>query len=320
MKVKILHFVILVVGLIAFLVQPAFAKEGMNPETGNQGDVIDEEAKMPGQVEGTGTYFEIADSEYLNVAVESSEVIHLRLESIPETIVMNITSANDATSTQLTLMGFEPSTTYYKYEDSYHNGSAIEMDAEGMYVYDQDLSEPHLIFIQSRPSTKFIPTDTTIGVWDSVNRIYTLTTDVGETIQIDEDNLTLDGNGHTVNGYGTGQGIHLNGRTGVTVKNLQISNFSNGIFMSSCVGNVLSDNVLSSNSYGVYIRSSDENEITGNVAEDNLYGIYLYLANGNSIEGNVAGSNDNHGIYLQSFCNENIVADNERGCSSFKKI
>jgi len=51
----------------------------------------------------------------------------------------------------------------------------------------------------------FIPTDTSIGIWDPVSRTYTLTTDISDPspwpepglIEIVEDNLTLDGAGHT---------------------------------------------------------------------------------------------------------------------------
>ena len=42
-----------------------------------------------------------------------------------------------------------------------------------------------------------IPGDTSVGTWDPTNRIYTLTTDVTETLNIKEGNLTLDGNGHS---------------------------------------------------------------------------------------------------------------------------
>lgn len=325
MRFKSLHPVILIVGLVVVLMQPVLAKERMmTPESGIQDEfdpnVLPEDAWKPGQVEGTGTYFEITDSEYLNIAVESSEVVHLRLESIPEMIVMNIASADDATSTQLILSGFEPSWTYYKYEDDYHNGSAIEMDAEGMYVYEQDLSKPHLIFIQSRPSTKFIPTDTTIGVWDSATRTYTLTMDVDETIQIDANDLTVDGAWHTVTGYNTGQGIYLSGRTGVTIRNLQISNFSHGFFLNDCHGNVLAENILSENSYGVYMSDSGENELVGNTATGGQYGIYLYKSNGNNIEANVVEFSDYQGIYLQSFCKENVVADNTARWNGFAGI
>lgn len=47
-----------------------------------------------------------------------------------------------------------------------------------------------------------VPTDTSVGDWDVDNRIFILTTDiVDDTIQIDEDDLTLDGNGQR-DGFG----------------------------------------------------------------------------------------------------------------------
>ena len=48
----------------------------------------DEPSHMPGRVEGTGTHFEITDSEYLNVTLESSEEIGLTLESVPQMVLM----------------------------------------------------------------------------------------------------------------------------------------------------------------------------------------------------------------------------------------
>ena len=72
---------------------------------------------MSGMIEGTGTAFELTDSDYLDLSLNSSEQIELRLESVPEMIVMNIEAAEGASSTLLTLCGFTTSTTYYKYED-----------------------------------------------------------------------------------------------------------------------------------------------------------------------------------------------------------
>ena len=78
------------------------------------------------------------------------------------------------------------------YEDDYHNDSVFTTDATGSHTYAQDLAAAHALVIQTHPSTRFIPGDTTIGTWDALSRVYTLTTDVTETIQIDEDNLTVD--------------------------------------------------------------------------------------------------------------------------------
>ena len=59
---------------------------------------LDEELQMAGTIEGTGTYFEITDSEYLNIVFQSSEPVHLTLESVPQMVVMHIEAAEGATS------------------------------------------------------------------------------------------------------------------------------------------------------------------------------------------------------------------------------
>jgi parallel beta-helix repeat protein len=167
-----------------------------------------------------------------------------------------------------------------------------------------------------------IPTDTSVGTWDDVHRIYTLTQDVPQSIQIDEDNLTLDGAGHRVIGPGSGNGVDLFGRTGVTLTNLRVSEFQFGIHLWACsncdligntctsnneagiqtvssVGNKLINNTCRLNgSYGININNSDSSTLTGNRNEWNTYfGIHLYYANGNTLTGNTNNSND-RGITL----------------------
>ena len=51
-----------------------------------------------------------------------------------------------------------------------------------------------------------IPSDTTVGTWVPGTRTYTLTQDVTEGLVIVEDNLTLNGVGHTVSGADAGAG------------------------------------------------------------------------------------------------------------------
>lgn len=74
------------------------------------------EPPMPGMVKGTGAHFEITDSQYLNVSLQSTEEITVSLESIPKIISINI-GPLAATSTTLTLSGIEPNTSYYKYTE-----------------------------------------------------------------------------------------------------------------------------------------------------------------------------------------------------------
>ena len=148
-----------------------------------------------------------------------------------------------------------------------------------------------------------------VGTWDPATKTGTLTQDVTETIQIDSNNITLDGNGHMVTGSGTGNGVYLCGRSGVTVKNLTVKSFYSGIYLYSSNNNNITNNTASSNSrYGILITSSSGNTMTGNITNSNsLYGIYLYLSNSNTITGNTANSNNyNFGITLYSSRNNTI--------------
>ena len=272
----------------------------------------------PGTIEGTGTHFEITDGEYLNITLDSSEPVHVTLESVPQMVLLDIEADQGATSTALTLGGFAPSTTYYKYEDDYHNGAAFTTDENGTYAYAQDLSGPHLVFIQPQPGTKFIPSDPDIGTWDAVSRTYTLTTDVYETIQIDEDNLTLDGAGHTVTGPGYGFGVFLSGRTGVTIRNLNVQQLHVGFQLWNSSYIALTGNTASNNNFGIWVAAnSHHNTLTGNTASYNRYGIALEHAHDSTLIANAA-SNNRFGIFLlygstNNTLTDNTASDNEYG-------
>ena len=43
------------------------------------------------------------------------------------------------------------------------------------------------------------------------------------------DNIVIDGAGYILHGAGSGQGISISGRTNVTIKDMQIENFGNGM-------------------------------------------------------------------------------------------
>ena len=74
----------------------------------------------------------------------------------------------------------------------------------------------------STPGSGVIPGDTTIGTWDAENRVFTLTTDVGRPIGIDESNLTLDGAGHNVF-----WGVYATGQSNLTLCNLVLEGGDN---------------------------------------------------------------------------------------------
>jgi len=159
-----------------------------------------------------------------------------------------------------------------------------------------------------------IPSDTTIGTWDSVNRVYTLTGDVSGSIVVEQSDLTLDGAGYTVTGTGSGDGILLFQRTGVTIDNVAVEGFTTGIQVALGGANILTCNTVSSNNlYGIYINYSNNNELNGNIVSEHVAngaeGVRLEGASGNTITGNTVSGNYN-GIVLTGSSSNNMVYGN----------
>lgn len=257
---------------------------------------------LPSTLSGEGTHFEITDSDYLNIIFDSTEPIKIDLESIPETISFLIRPVSPTTSSaQITIEGLEPSTKYFKYEDSYHNLVTFTSDPNGSYSYTQDLTKLHLVFIQPRESTVFIKDDptggncTAVGTWDFPNKICTLTTDVFSSIQIDDNGITLDGNNHSVIGTDTGFGIFLSFKSNITIKNLTIRNFSNGmrLFVSGFLGGIqiLDNNMLNNQGPGIFLNVSRNTVINNNVSTNNGSGIAFNGSTLNTITNNDASNN-----------------------------
>ena len=113
--------------------------------------------------------------------------------------------------------------------------------------------------------------------------VYTFTNDIiGYTIAVERDNIVIDGGGYTLQGNGNSTGIFLKNRNHVTVRNMEIRNFSYGIRLiaeaymgMSSKSNILSGNTVTNNTYGIYISSSSKNVLSGNTVTNNTYGIYI---------------------------------------------
>ncbi len=266
---------------------------------------------IPGTLEGSGKHFEITDSNYLNISLDSTEDIDLGLESAPEMIILQLKASKTADCARFDISGLSPNTTYHKYEDDYQNYAPFATDENGAFSFKQDLSKDHIIFIQPRKSTKFIRDDTTgydcegrngnsgIGNWDAFSKTCTLNKDVNETIQISNDGITLDGNGHSVTGSNTGNGIYVTGSHDV-VKNVNVSGFLYGIYLRKS-GSVIS-NTVTHNYYGIYAYGSSANlssvTISNNfVSASTIYGISLFYTKNNTVSNNIVGSENRVGLF-----------------------
>ncbi len=113
---------------------------------------------------------------------------------------------------------------------------------------------------------------------------FILTGSIDQTIVIMDNNIVLDGNGHTLEGSGKGTGVFLQAKTGVTIKNLKIAGFEYGVRStwyfygsdSNLHGNTISNCTFTGNTNGIYIGDfSPGNKLTGNTLSGNTYGICL---------------------------------------------
>lgn len=288
-------------------------------------------------VDAVGTYFEITDSEYLNVKIASSEKVHVFLESVQKVVSFHIEIRSDASSTLITLSGFECRKYYYRYQD----GNFVEKfktDNIGSYSYIQDVSNSHHISIQEKKSTIYLLPDGTIDpITAPIQRdgdIYTLTDDIFESIYIQKSGITLDGDGYRIQGsWALTYGVYMNGITGVTICNFIIEELTYGIFLTDSNGNtllsntvicgypfrlhnshnnILEDNTIPLNApltnHGIYLSSSEQNQIISNEIVTGNIGITLYSSTENSINSNKIpsiniGYNSNYNIIKYNVIN-----------------
>lgn len=288
---------------------------------------------LPGTIEGTGTRFEITDSEYLNITLDSSEEITAKIESMPEMVIINVNASEKFSFANLKISGLSSNTIYHKYEDDYHNHTPFVSDENGVFSFEQDLSRDHIIFIQPRESTKFIKDDSTggnckdIGSWSSSSKTCTLNQNVSGTIQIDNGGITLNGDGHSVVGNGnTGTGIYFPGRSGITIKNVTTTNFYIGIMAVSVSNSAIISSTFKNNRVGIEFQASSNNVISNNIITENIdTGFYLLTSAHNIISGNVIGPENSFGIFnawpaRPEFSTGNVYENNEISGNNYKGI
>jgi len=118
--------------------------------------------------------------------------------------------------------------------------------------------------------------------------VYNFTGNINETIEVERDNIVIDGNGYTLQGPGL-YGFYLYDRSGVTIKNTNIMGFDNGID----------------------ICYSRDNTISGNNITDNFNGIHIhFFCSGNTIKDNNITDNTNVGITIYGDSAENVIYHN----------
>ena len=187
----------------------------------------------------------------------------------------------------------------------------------------------------------------TFGWGDTITESCTLNCDLAsdETCwTVGSDNLIIDGAGYTIsclNRDGNSYGIHLDGRSNVTIQNIGIEEFNEGIRAENCEyidildsvisdnqwwegivffnttnstisGNTMEGNGLRTGGEAISFSNSSDNQITGNTLDNNGAGIILFdSSDNNTITDNLVTSNERDGIKISSSSDSNTLISNK---------
>jgi parallel beta-helix repeat protein len=153
------------------------------------------------------------------------------------------------------------------------------------------------------------PSEVPISSVDCVT--YTLIGTIYDSIVIERSNIIVDGAGYTVQGFGIGEGLRLYRVNNVTIKNVNIKDFTYSIYLDLANNSVVSgNNIVANNFDGIELHDSSNNTISGNNIETNeWYGIGLYYSSNNLIEKNNI-TNNYSGIRFYYSPNNTICQNN----------
>jgi len=105
-----------------------------------------------------------------------------------------------------------------------------------------------ILVLMSAGSAGAVTPVTGCGALSTPGETYVLQNDIstsGTCITIDADNIILDGAGYSITGSGSGSGVYLNGRSGVTVKRLTRSTVLISVSTSTLPAATTSKTILS---------------------------------------------------------------------------
>ena len=145
--------------------------------------------------------------------------------------------------------------------------------------------------------TIYIRADGTVEGTDKIQRegsVYIFTSDISidvahaDGIIVERDNIVIDGRGYTLNATGdeSWSGINMTNRTGLTIKNMKITDFLIGIYFPGADNNTISGNLFANNNRGLHLIDSHYNRIVGNTIMNNEQGIHIFSSWNNSFYGN----------------------------------
>ena len=162
--------------------------------------------------------------------------------------------------------------------------------------------------------TIYIRSDGTVEGTDKIQRdgnVYTFTRNIHGEIIVEKDKIVVDGAGYTLQGTGR-KGIDLSNRSNVTIQNVEIKEFNDGIWLYNASNNTITGNTITANNqWGIRLAGSSNNTVSGNTITNNDYGGIVFMdSDNNTISGNWISNNENYGIATQNSPN-NEISENQ---------
>ncbi|MCG2725367.1 MAG: right-handed parallel beta-helix repeat-containing protein [Elusimicrobia bacterium] len=248
---------------------------------------------------GQGKEFSIVTIEGSTIALVSDKVIEVSLCGLKKAIMLYLERTDASSSVRLSFSGLMPSTTYTIREDGIEKLDIVS-SSDGEITYDQDITEPHSLFIHSERNTVYIRPDGSIDpptapITSHISGTYfELTDDLNEPLVIQRDNISFNGDGHSIIGAGQALGVDISGRSGVSVWYLTVKGFYAGIrFSKSKNCNLRYSSIIANTSIGVMESGGDNNLYQGNIVKNQVRSAYQmsfsYAKNIVAKENNIAG-------------------------------
>jgi parallel beta-helix repeat protein len=135
---------------------------------------------------------------------------------------------------------------------------------------------------------------------------------LGNGLVVRASNITIDLNGHTIDGTGAGIGISNNGFDNVTIRNGTIHQFNYGIVLQSgTTESVVESMTLTHDDYALQISGAGDNTIVGNtISMSSDYGLFIENALGsNVITDNTVRLSSDTGMLLRG-SGSNLITNN----------
>lgn len=167
-------------------------------------------------------------------------------------------------------------------------------------------------------------TITSAGTYELTANISSTT---GDCIVISASNVVFDGKNNVIYWGGSGKnnnGIYVHNSSGtiggVTIKNVEVSNWNHGIEFNDVINGQISNVRANYNNIGISLYYySNSNTIKDNITLNNVTGMLLSYSHSNTVQNNLASNHSGDGMYLAS-SNSNTILNNRMNSNTFNGI